>query len=296
MGVADDGAFLELSFGAMPFVSPKSLFIENVIGTPWGDTIRGNAAANWLEGRGGNDVLEGRGGNDDLIGGLGNDTYVFSGAWLGADTIREFSGQGTDTLDFRGFAYEIAIDLANKGRQTVKSSHLSLQLDTGIAYASTHPFIENVQGSEFADTIRGNNRDNKLWGNGGNDLLFGEDGLDWLFGGDGDDELDGGNDSYQDRLDGGAGADIFYYWLGKTEDDAAVTAWSPRRLKADDHRLPAPREQRPARSQTERSCGLAVPSRPRLRWPNDQADQADRAAARERSTRFTPHRPLRSSV
>jgi Ca2+-binding RTX toxin-like protein len=55
--------------------------IENVVGSATaGDTLRGNADANSLNGYGGDDVLEGRGGNDTLIGDVGNDTAVFSGA------------------------------------------------------------------------------------------------------------------------------------------------------------------------------------------------------------------------
>lgn len=47
--------------------------IEDVRGTPWDDWIRGNAAANRLEGMGGNDILMSFGGPDRLEGGTGAD-------------------------------------------------------------------------------------------------------------------------------------------------------------------------------------------------------------------------------
>jgi Ca2+-binding RTX toxin-like protein len=66
---------------------------ENVVGTPWNDTIRGNAAANRLWGGDGDDVLYGLGGNDFLHGGAGNDV-LFAGT--GADFL--FGGLGNDAL------------------------------------------------------------------------------------------------------------------------------------------------------------------------------------------------------
>ena len=66
---------------------------EDVVGTPWDDTIRGNSAKNhicgwdgddslyggagddWLYGGAGNDKLFGEAGNDVLLGGEGNDQH-----------------------------------------------------------------------------------------------------------------------------------------------------------------------------------------------------------------------------
>ena len=69
------------------------------------DTITGGQASDLLYGEGdndtinglaGDDYLDGASGDDILKGGLGNDTYVYN--YLGADTIREEVGEGTDTL------------------------------------------------------------------------------------------------------------------------------------------------------------------------------------------------------
>lgn len=50
--------------------------IENVVGSEWNDTIKGNNLANQLSGGDGNDTLWGRGGADVLYGGNGNDTMM----------------------------------------------------------------------------------------------------------------------------------------------------------------------------------------------------------------------------
>jgi Ca2+-binding RTX toxin-like protein len=49
------------------------LGIENVTGTPWADTLKGNARANLIQGLGGNDVIDGRAGGDVIWAGAGND-------------------------------------------------------------------------------------------------------------------------------------------------------------------------------------------------------------------------------
>jgi len=54
-------------------------FVEDIIGSPQGDTIYGDYANNTFRGRGGDDRLMGRGGDDTLIGGEGTDTAVFTG-------------------------------------------------------------------------------------------------------------------------------------------------------------------------------------------------------------------------
>jgi Ca2+-binding RTX toxin-like protein len=77
--------------------------IERVNGSnAAGDTIIGDAAANFLGGYGGNDTLEGRGGNDWYYGGEGADTFVFSGAALGNDIVLDYA-EG-DMFSFAGLA------------------------------------------------------------------------------------------------------------------------------------------------------------------------------------------------
>lgn len=91
--------------------------VENVDGSPFNDTITGNASANLLNGNagndsilglGGNDTLDGGAGNDTLIGGAGNDT-VLGGAdndliiWNPGDGNQVVDGgTGTDTVQING--------------------------------------------------------------------------------------------------------------------------------------------------------------------------------------------------
>jgi Ca2+-binding RTX toxin-like protein len=87
------------------------LTVENVVGSPFGDLIRGTAAANEIKGGNGNDRLYGRGGNDYMTGGNGDDRlygsagndYLYGNA--GADTLNggldvDFcnGGAGSDSL------------------------------------------------------------------------------------------------------------------------------------------------------------------------------------------------------
>jgi Ca2+-binding RTX toxin-like protein len=140
--------------------------IENVVGSAFGDTLRGNAGANVLSGRDGNDSLFGGDGNDRLVGGAGAD--VLNG------------GAGVDTVDYRTSLNGVTVDLLNNSGVG------------GEAQGDTFFFIENVIGSDLADVLRGDAGANRLQGEGDNDSLFGGDGNDRLLGGAGADTLDGG--------------------------------------------------------------------------------------------------------
>ena len=58
-----------------------SCVIENTVSGAGNDTLRGNNAANQLDGGADNDTLTGGTGNDTLIGGEGEDTAVFAGTF-----------------------------------------------------------------------------------------------------------------------------------------------------------------------------------------------------------------------
>ncbi|HBR68802.1 MAG TPA: hypothetical protein DEA55_05435, partial [Rhodospirillaceae bacterium] len=92
---------------------------ENLTGSGFNDTLRGNTSTNTITGGNGNDVLYGNSGNDTLYGdagtdtlygdagndtlygGTGSDTFTFlSGG--GIDTIKDFSTVELDKLDIRG--------------------------------------------------------------------------------------------------------------------------------------------------------------------------------------------------
>ena len=68
--------------------------IENLYGSAYEDTLKGNGSGNQLYGAAGNDMLNGMGGNDTLNGGAGLDTFVFNttlSAIGNKDTITDFN-------------------------------------------------------------------------------------------------------------------------------------------------------------------------------------------------------------
>ena len=131
--------------------------VENVLGSGYGDMLKGDSGANQLSGSGGGDVLEGRAGADQLDGGAGLDTVSYSGS------------DGAVTVDLEA--------------GTVAGGH---------AEGDVIVDIENVLGSGYGDMLGGDSGSNQLSGIGGDDRLSGRGGDDVLEGGAGADQLDGG--------------------------------------------------------------------------------------------------------
>lgn len=75
----------------------KIVNIEAVRGTEKRDVMKDDANDNYFEGRGGNDVFTFTRGNDYSRGGDGFDTFIFKGADVGANVIRDFA-QGEDKI------------------------------------------------------------------------------------------------------------------------------------------------------------------------------------------------------
>ena len=140
--------------------------IESLSGTPFNDSLTGDANINWLvsadfDGAGGDDQLYGLGGNDLLEVAAGN--HILDG---GADN---------DTLSFNalGFALPngVNVSLALQGAAQV----------TGIG-SMTISNVENLSGTSLGDTLTGDGNANGLYGAGGNDNLSGGAGDDRLYG------------------------------------------------------------------------------------------------------------------
>lgn len=140
--------------------------IEEVIGTPFDDTVLGNSLDNRFELLGGDDWVDGGGGED---------IYAFRGRDLGSIVIadlREPGESGLATLDFAGFDAPLVLDLAMTEPQDLGGQlTLTLANDRSIA---------NVVGTSFDDRILGNGLDNWLYGAAGSDYLDGRDGNDTL--------------------------------------------------------------------------------------------------------------------
>lgn len=73
--------------------------IESLVGSAYGDTLRGNGASNTIKGEGGKDTLYGRNGNDVLEGGSGSDKLY---GQSGKDTLN--GGSGADAFVFKALS------------------------------------------------------------------------------------------------------------------------------------------------------------------------------------------------
>ena len=147
-----------------------------------------------------NDQLTGSFGNDSLAGGPGDDTYVFDADdFLGADTIAENPGAGSDTLDFSPTAFNsIGLDL----RKTVSPQAVTTNNNLLITLSEN---VENVTGGLQGNAIIGNAGVNILRGGNGVDYIIGGGGADQIFGVGSADILHGSSES---QIDGGEGADL----------------------------------------------------------------------------------------
>jgi len=131
---------------------------ENVTGSAFNDTLKGDTGANALSGGAGNDMLHGDAGADVLDGGAGSDTADYS--------------------EKRG-----VVAVALNGTHTVTMTMDGVAEDTLIG-------IENVTGGFGNDVLTGDAGANQLIGGKGNDWLMGKGGADVLDGGIGVDTAD----------------------------------------------------------------------------------------------------------
>jgi len=163
--------------------------IENVDGSPFKDTLKGDGGANVLRGMGGNDTLDGKGGADTLIGSGGKDDLD---GGSGKDTLK--GGGGNDTLDGGSGNDEIAggggddVGDGGVGNDEMNGNSGRDAFDGGDG-------MDTIAGGGGGDTLRGQAGADTLRGQGGNDTLVGGRGTDTLVGGSGTDSCNGENES-----------------------------------------------------------------------------------------------------
>ena len=151
--------------------------VEALIGSRFGDTLKGDNRANYLAG------LEG---DDDMTAGAGND-YLDGGR--GSDLLK--GGRGFDTVDFFFSRQGVTVNLGSGVAQGYGRDRISN--------------VEDLDGSRFKDVLVGNASPNWIRGFGGNDVIVAGAGHDRGEGGNGHDRVRGGRGN--DRLAGGPGRD-----------------------------------------------------------------------------------------
>ena len=184
--------------------------IENITATGSGATsFQGNNLTGVMTGNEGNNYFNPRAGDDTLVGGAGNDYFDMSRGGTATPGNRSVDGgEGTDTLDYDGYARSaVNIDL---GAGTASGGG-----DLGAGRA-TLASIERAVGGAYSDVIIGSSSANELFGRGGNDRLSGGAGNDTLWGGVGDDTLAGGTGN--DVLAGSYGNDTYAFGRGDGAD------------------------------------------------------------------------------
>jgi Ca2+-binding RTX toxin-like protein len=143
--------------------------MENVIGSAYDDVIKSNDALNTIDGGNGNDVLL---------------------TWLDGQNDVMNGGEGSDTIDYSGFAQAkgVNIDLLAGRADTFSANGV-----VAMTPEDTLISIENAVGTNYVDNIRGSAEANVINGAGGDDFIMGLGGSDTLTGGTGADTFYFGN-------------------------------------------------------------------------------------------------------
>ncbi|MCT4507295.1 MAG: hypothetical protein N4A48_00790 [Tepidibacter sp.] len=153
--------------------------VENIMGSRFGDTIKGDDKKNLFKGQDGNDNIYGQGGNDGLFGDAGNDKLyggkgddeLYGGE--GDDILEGGEGDdileggfGADTYIFdRGFGKDTLINKAQKEVWFNKWHKLNDKNEDTIIF-------RNINSSDVEIEIDGNNRDIILKVKGTEDTLI----------------------------------------------------------------------------------------------------------------------------
>jgi Ca2+-binding RTX toxin-like protein len=183
---------------------------DDLIGTPWDDSINGGGNSDELYGLSGDDQLDGGSYSDELYGDTGNDTLLgrdgddelYGGS--GDDLMSGGTGNDTYWIDSIG---DVVIEEDTVGTSDLVRSHINI--------GALHDRVEDLRLLDGAARV-GN-------GNASDNRIFGNDSDNYLRGFDGDDSLDGGwEGDHGDTLKGGAGDDTLEageYMMGGSGDD-----------------------------------------------------------------------------
>ncbi|MFA9461538.1 hypothetical protein [Thiohalorhabdus methylotrophus] len=197
---ASEGVTVNLACGYAHQASGTDLLfgMENVRGSAFDDTLRGDWGANRLAGGAGDDRLRGGWGSDTLVGGSGTDTADYRDSWrgvsvdLGAGTASGGTAEGDTLIGIEAVAGTFRSDsLIGDDRANTLSG------DYG---------FDHLEGGGGADLLNGGRHHDRLAGGTGTDWLNGGRGRDHFRGGQGNDALLGG--AHRDRMEGISGNDL----------------------------------------------------------------------------------------
>ncbi|MEF8756319.1 MAG: hypothetical protein V5B60_20675 [Accumulibacter sp.] len=148
--------------------SDTLIAIENLGGSNYDDTLRGDGNANVLSGAGGNDFLDGGAGNDTLDGGAGND--------------RLWGGTGADSLIGRDGSDSYYVDHAGDSVSETNANPATGGTDQVFSYLAAYTLATHIENGRILATgaanLTGNALDNLLDAGTGANLLDGAGGND----------------------------------------------------------------------------------------------------------------------
>jgi Ca2+-binding RTX toxin-like protein len=171
--------------------------IENVTGTAFDDSLRGDNGANTLRGLNGDDRLFGYGGDNYLDGGAGNDQLT--GGYGGADIL--IGGTGDDWYELFEGTNDTVIEYAGEGVDGVATwVSYALPPDADVERLVAYPVWAPLD-------LTGNSSGNRIIGNSGDNVIDGGGGVDQMAGWGGNDTYVVDNSSDSVAESGGQGLD-----------------------------------------------------------------------------------------
>jgi cyclophilin family peptidyl-prolyl cis-trans isomerase/Ca2+-binding RTX toxin-like protein len=136
-------------FGFAPTVTVQALASDDmVVGTQFGEILKGGAGADRIEAGEGDDELFGQDGDDELSGGAGSDRFIFNPSGDGQDTITDLSSD--DRIDVPGIEWQTVAEGAG---EQILAGQIQVQVVNGSTLLSMG--TDDTPGAELQLTLPG---------------------------------------------------------------------------------------------------------------------------------------------